>query len=248
MKAHIKLVVIVCTAIHAAGCATNPYKANEVETKIEPKGTFMGSTIGLNEKKEIVVQTETAADVELRETRWRTYDLERIIATAHEDLTRCREELADPRIGGNGQVVEIPEIDSMRSIASVKEELGITENGSLSIVRKEMFIDKLQQERKYEQALQATAKTLTKYRTQCEREMGYARVKHGLPSKRYVGQGYYEAGRYVQTRGAEHSLDDAFRIASSESGKFQTSVIAAQADATESAEESKESESSDQEE
>lgn len=200
-------------------CASNPNKAKDIDTKLDTKGNYQGSKIGLNENKEVVVQTETAADDELRQLSWRNYDLEKKIAASSDHLTRCRNEVADPRLGGSGQVTEIPEVDSLKPMSSVKEELGLTETGGLAVVKKEMYAEILKSQRKYEESLRLTSKTVEKAKNDCDREMGYVRVKHGLPAQRYAAKGYYQNGRYVQSRAPEHNLDEAFAIASKEAAK-----------------------------
>lgn len=204
-------------------CASNPNKAKDIDTKLDTKGSYQGSKIGLNENKEVVVQTETAADDELRKLSWRNYDHEKKIAASSDQLSRCRNEIADPRLGGTGQVTEIPEVDGMKPMSSVKEELGLKENGELAVVKKEMYAEMLSSHRKYEDSLKQTSKTVAKATSDCEREMGYVRVKHGLPAQRYAAKGYYQNGRYVQTRAPEHNLDEAFAIASKEAVKAKKS-------------------------
>ena len=209
----------VLSILLVTACAGNKYKVKEVETEVQTQGTYQGAKIGLNENKEAVVQTETAADVELRQIAWKNYDLEQKIAAEHGLLTRCREEVADPRLGGSGQVTEIPDVDNMKTPANVKEELGITKGGNLSVIKKEMLVDRLESEKKYYDALSTAARTIEKHKSNCEREMGYNRVKHGLPAKRFQAVGSYVNGAYVQQRGPEHNLDDAFRIKSENESK-----------------------------
>jgi hypothetical protein len=198
-------------------CASNPNIARELDdSHLEKKGEFQGATIGLNEKKEVVIEQQTSADSELRKLAAKAYDLEVSLNSAVEQLSRCREELADPRLGGSGKVIDIPELDSLKPASQVKEEFGITKEGNLSFVRKEMFMDRLQGERKYVDVLQEQLKLTEKHSKNCSREMRQARVKNGLPAERYSGQGHYDNGRYIQTRRAEQNLDDAFAIASEE--------------------------------
>jgi len=195
---------------------SNPNKAKDIDPTIDQKGSYQGNKIGLNEDKEVVVQSEKDADQELRETGWKVYDHEQKLKTDHEGLTRCREELADPRLGGSGTMAEIPEIDDMKETNEIREEMGITPKGELKIVKKEMYKEKLDATRKYREKLEAMSKVISKHKTTCDREYSYARVKAGLPAKRFESKGYFENGRYVQTRAPERTLDDAFKIASQE--------------------------------
>lgn len=202
----------------AAGCS-NPNKVEELDPTINQKGTFQGAKVGVTKDDEAVVQTEKEADQELRETDWGVYDLEQKLKTDHEGLTKCREELADPRLGGNGEVAEIPDIDNMKPTTEVREEMGLTPKGELKIIKKEGLMDKLSAARKYKEKLDAMVKTVKKHRTTCEREYSAARVRAGLPAKRYESVGRHQGGTYVQERAPERNLDDAFRIASEEASK-----------------------------
>ena len=210
---------LLASALVLPACA-NPYKVKELDdSKLEKKGEFQGATIGVNEDREVVIEKKTEADSELRTLAAASYDLEVKLAHQHDELTRCREELADPRLGGTGSMVEIPEIDQLKPASEVKEEFGITREGKLSFVRKEMFLDRLQGQRKYDENLRGQLRLTEKHARDCARDMRVARVKAGLPGERYQGQGRYENGRYVQTRRSEKNLDDAFAIASEEASK-----------------------------
>jgi hypothetical protein len=212
-----KTTLVLILTVFAASCASNPNKAKEIDTAMEEKGQYQGSKIGMNEDKEVVVQTEKAVDQELREESWKAADLEAKLKSDHDLLTRCRDEVADPRLGGSGTVTEIPEIDNMKPTNEVREEMGITPSGELKFVKKEMFMERLQSVRKYKDHLESMIKLVKKSRADCEREMGAARVKAGLPAKRYQAKGFFKEGQYIKTRDAEHSLDDAFEIKAKES-------------------------------
>ena len=214
---------LLASALILTSCA-NPYKVKELDdSKLEKKGEFQGATIGVNEDREVVIEKKTEADSELRKLAAASYDLEVKLAHQHDELTRCREELADARLGGTGRMVEIPEIDQLKPATEVKEEFGITREGKLSFVRKEMFLDRLQGQRKYNENLSEQLRLTEKHARDCSRDMRAARVKAGLPGERYQGQGHYENGRYIQTRRAERNLDDAFAIASEEAAKASAS-------------------------
>jgi hypothetical protein len=223
-----QILLFIAAAVTLSACA-NPYKVRELdESKLEKKGEIQGAVIGINENREVVIEQKSDADSELRKLGATAYDLEVRLARSHEDLSRCREELSDPRLGGSGRIVEIPEIDQLKPAGEVKEEFGITKEGKLSFVRKEMFLDRLQGQRKYNDTLREQLKLMEKHQRDCARDMRAARVKNGLPGERYSGQGQYVNGRYVQTRRAEKNLDDAFAIASEEAAKASTSKSSAE--------------------
>jgi hypothetical protein len=208
-----------------AACSSNPLnKAKDLkEEPLEKKGEYKGATIGVTEDRDVVIRKESTAEDELRKLAAEAYELELQLTSDHDLLTRCREELADPRLGGNGKVVEIPEIEKLRPIGEVKEEFGITSEGKLSFVRKELFGDHVSGERKYIAALKDQIKHTSKHRKNCEREMRPARVKAGLPAERFSGKGHYKNGKYIQTRRSEQNLDDAFAIQSEEAAAGQKS-------------------------
>ena len=211
-----------------SACSSNPHIAKDLEdSKIEKKGEFQGATIGLNSNKEVVIEKKTPAESELRALAAKAYDLEVSLASETEQLSRCREELADSRLGGSGKVVEIPEVDNLKPTSQIQEEFGITKEGNLSFVRKEMFLDRLQGERKYVDSLKEQLKLSEKHRKTCMRDLRQARVRSGLPAERYSGQGHYENGKYIQTRRAEQNLDDAFAISSEEAARAGKSAPAA---------------------
>jgi hypothetical protein len=210
------LMVLALLLVNA--CSSNPLnKAKDLnEEPLDKKGEFKGATIGVAENRDVVIRQESSAESELRKLAAEAYELELQLTSDFDALTRCREELADPRLGGSGKVVEIPEIEMIRPIGEVKEEFGITSEGKLSFVKKELFGDRVAGERKYIGTLKEQIKLTSKHKRTCDREMRQARVKAGLPGERYTGKGYYKNGKYIQTRRAEQNLDDAFAIQSEE--------------------------------
>lgn len=195
------------------GC-TSDYEVKEVDTKLEVKDSIDGSKVGINENDEVVVQTETDASDELRTQKWVNSRLEDDLNHDYAELEQCREDLADPRLGGTGSVTDIPEIDNLKGMSEVKEEFGLTEDGSLKVVKKEYFLDLLKKERKYEKTLRSMTKVIKKHKESCQRRMGAERTKAGLPAKRYQASGYFtDDGTWIGTDKAENNLDDAFERA-----------------------------------
>jgi hypothetical protein len=196
-----------------ASCSSSKYKVKDIDTKLDVKANMQGSKIGLDEQKQAIIKTEKSTEAELQKQQWTNYDMEKQLANEHAQLTRCRTELADPRLGGTGQVVEIPEIDNMKKAASIKEEIGLDEQGNLKVVKREYYLDRLDRERKYNETLKSMLQIVAKNKATCDREMGYARAKHGLPSERYKAIGHYDnKGTWIMDSPAENSLDDAFKI------------------------------------
>jgi len=215
-----KVFFLVIFSILGFSCTSSDKKITEIDTKLDQKGSVDGKRIGLNDEGEAIIQEEVDADDELRRQQWANNRIYENLENDHHDLNHCRNDLADPRLGGSGEVQPIPEIDSMKSLDSIKEDFGLSEDGGLKVVRKEFYVDRLKKERKYEVSLLKTQKIVKKHLAECERKMGYARTKHGLPAKRYTAKGYFDqSGTWIQVRKAELTLDDAFEIRAKDQSK-----------------------------
>lgn len=205
---------VILMAVIATGCVTNP---NEVKTlsnhSLEVKGSVNGAKLGIDDKKEIVIQEEDYADSELRIQESANSKLQSDLNHESYMLKRCRMDLSHPLLGGDSKIPEIPEIDGMRDTEEVKEELGLNESGELKVVKKTYFVERLKSARKYERALRKMLKVTEKHREECEYKMAIARHKAGLPAERYQAEGYFlPNGAWVQTRKGEQSLTDALEI------------------------------------
>lgn len=196
-----------------SGCSSQQVK--KIDTEVDAiKGNTSSGLLALKDGKAII-QKETNADDELRVQQFHNNDLENEVNDHYYELKRCRKELSDSRLGGNGQVTPLPEIDNMKTPDAIKEEFGLNkDNGNLVFVKREEFLQKLNNERNYETSLKAMLKVLKPMRDKCELEEGQARVKAGLPAGRY--QGVIEISKegniskVIQKH--ENSLDDAFEI------------------------------------
>ncbi len=204
---------LLVTAVMAICACSSKYVAKDVESKMDVRGNVDGAEIGLDGKKQIIIQKQATIEAELKQQQFRNYELERKLTASRDELNQCRTELADSRLGGSGKVTEIPDVDQMKTAGDVKEETGITENGELKVVKREFYADRLASERRYEQTMSDMLRTVTKFNQTCQREMGFARVKAGLPSERYQPIGHFAPdGKWALERKGEKTLDDAFEI------------------------------------
>lgn len=192
------------------GCASN--KIKQLDTEIVVKGQTSNGVVGL-QNDYAVIQEKNPADEELRIQQWRNYQVENDLNHEYYMTEWCYSDLADPRLGGNGDVAEAPDMSKLKSVPQIKEELGL-EGEKLVVVKTYSFADKLKVEREYEQSMNTMLKEVKKTRASCERKMGVARVKAGLPAKRQQGQITVTSSGQVKEVLKEHenSLDDAFRI------------------------------------
>lgn len=194
------------------GCSGNKNVVKDVDDKMEVYGQNDGAQIGLDTKKQIIIQKETSAEAELKVQQLNNYDTERRLFDRRAELLQCRQEIADPRLQGNGEVREIPEVDNMKGLPEVREEIGMTSQG-LNVVKREMFLERLDVERRYEKTMLEMISTLKRFSGACQNELRAARVKAGLPATRYSGTGHFDGqGNWVVERHAELTLDDAFHI------------------------------------
>ena len=209
MKRHLFLACLLLAL--APACSSN--KVKPVNDNLDVKGKMGSQEIGLTDDKEAVIQDSVAVDDELRGLSWKNYEAERKLGSERDQLIACRTDLADPRLGGNKKLEPIPELEMSKDLGKVQEQLGLNDNGQLKVVKKQNIEERLAKEKQYNESLNRMLTVVSQNRVECERELGYVRVDHGLPSERYPAQGYYgPQGNYIVTRPAERSLDDAFRI------------------------------------
>lgn len=210
-----KILILIALMV-LVGCSGN--KVKEVDTDLVVKGTSSLGDIGITNDKMVVIQKKTNADDELRRQQWTNNKLEDQVRIEWLVLKSCREDMADPRLGGNGEITTMLEIDNMKQPVEIKEEFGLTKDGSLQFVAKEDFLKRIQAERSYEETLNKMLKTITSTKEVCERKMGIARMKAGLPSQRIQGVAIVNAQGKIEKviRKNENSLDDAFEIVKEE--------------------------------
>ena len=207
-----KKIILTLSIVLLSACASKE-KVQNVDTALDKKGVINNGIIGLNDEGVAIIQKENAADQELRGLIWLNNQREMDLNHESYNLERCREEIADPRLGGSGDVVEIPEIDNMKPTYEIKKQLGLV-NGNLVYVTKESFQQRMAAEESYGSAMDNITKQIKKHRRSCEIKMGIARRKAGLPSSRYQGNISVTSDGKVDRVLAphEHNLDDAFRI------------------------------------
>lgn len=206
-----KFNTLIAFALITSSCASKQLKP--VEENLDIKAQVGDKEIGLNESEEAIVQESVPVEDELRKLTWINYETERKLKTERENLISCRTELADPRLSGNQKMDPIPELEISEDLSKVQQKLGITQSGRIKVIRKEFLVDRLEKETQYKNSLDSLLKVIAQHGMDCSRELGYVRVKHGLPSTRYPAEGYFGSkGNFIVTRPAENNLDDAFRI------------------------------------
>lgn len=200
-------------SLFVVGCASE-HKMKEVSAPLEVKGQISSNEmIGLNGSGEAIIQTKEKADQELRSWIWQNNNDEQEVSSTWYELKRCREESSDVRLGGSGEVVELPEIDNMKPTVEVKEQLGLI-NREMIVVKESYFKDRLASERQYNETLTKMMKTIKKHKTKCDYALSQKRVKAGLPSERTQGKFLISPDGKLEAVVQKHekNLDDAFEM------------------------------------
>lgn len=186
-------------ALIMSSCTTTKYVVKEIDTSIEVKGQVGDQKLGLNDDGQAILQEEVHASQELSVQRGANAMLQDELDMEYYELKDCREKMADPAIGGSGKVKDLPEIDNLKEPSEMREEFGSNADGDLKIVKRELFEQRLKKERKYMKTLRMMIKITTKHNELCQRELGYARSRHGLP-KSDIKPGHFTSdGTWVQT-------------------------------------------------
>jgi hypothetical protein len=129
------------------------------------------------------------------------------------ELKSCRQQRADKRLGGDGRVAKIPDVDGMRPAYEVREQLGLDKDGDLSVLQEQGFEERLKAERQYEQTLHTMSKTVENHLEECSLELADARRGAGLPGEKTASQGYFDPqGIWIETKRGAKSIDDEFEI------------------------------------
>lgn len=183
-------------------------------------GTSDGSKITLNEKKQAVIVSDLYVEQVLASAEMAHDSLQYYVERELFQLKQCKIDLADTRLGGSGEVEPVPQMRDFSGHVGIEEEMGLTADGELKIVRKEFLNQRLialkQANKTLEKVLDETKESVE----QCHHKLGKARLAHGLPSHPYQAKGYYtQDGVFVENRTAERNIDDAFEMAAESAGK-----------------------------
>ncbi|MBC7533800.1 MAG: hypothetical protein H7318_19710 [Oligoflexus sp.] len=201
-------------------CATNPEKVHDVDTKLDVKGNIGDSKIGINDKNEAIIQQEHQAQDELTMQDAVNMRLQDDANHYEGELKECLTYIADKRLGGNGTIPEIPDVSNLKTDDDITEDMGTDKDGTLKIVKKSSFRQRLIHARSYEKSLRAITKLLKKQDEQCEMNLELARNKVGLPGKKTAAEGYFnKEGKWVETKRGETNVNDAFEIQANNASK-----------------------------
>ncbi|MEY3903997.1 MAG: hypothetical protein RL189_3303 [Pseudomonadota bacterium] len=196
-----------------SGCASKKYGDEKIQTQLETSGKNKSDKMGFDKDRNLVIQDKSTATDELIIQKHVNEKLQADLQNEFQLLKRCRTEVADVRLGGNGELAAMPEIDGIKNDPNYKETVGIDESGELVFVRQENFEDRIKAEKQFEKSVRRLSKVVGSNREQCEMRLRKARVEHGLPAERTPAITRYEGGQVIIVRPAERNLDDAFQFA-----------------------------------
>lgn len=210
MKYVLLLFFIIISTIQ---CTSTEHVVEELDDDLEVKSKSGDKAIGLNDDGQAVIQEESSAAEELKMQQLINDELEADLEQVHHEVKRCRQDLADPRLGGDGDYKQMTEIDGIKEKTELKEKFGLDDGDNLKFVKRELYAERLKNERKYEKSVRKLVKMLKTQNEKCQIQMRTARTKAGLPAERYKAEGYFDDnGTWVETRKAEKTIDDAFEI------------------------------------
>ena len=156
-----KVVISIAAALVLSSCASNPHKAEKIETEMEKQNTISGNeAVGVKDGN-LVVQKKVRMNEELRRIQNRVYGLEdRVYGNRkygskglYGSLKDCRRQLVSREMGGDGKLMWTEPIDRV----SDKEEefkIGIDEQDKIVGISEEFLKDRIKRFRKYRSILQ----------------------------------------------------------------------------------------------
>lgn len=144
-----------------AACASNPNKAKSIDTAMNHTGSISGDTeVGVKDGN-MVVQKKVMMNEEMRRLQYEVYELEdRVYGNRkygslglYGVLKTCRQDLSDPRSGGDGKLMWTEPMDRVTD----KEDdyqMGLDEKDKLVGVSEEFLKDRIARFTEYKKVLQ----------------------------------------------------------------------------------------------
>lgn len=174
-------IVMIATIWFTACASPAPHSVMELtdeKTETKGKGADLGSKITLNEKNQVQIEVENSVEFELQVQDLRNSHLQDEIVGELFNLKACRVSMADPALGGSGEVAALPDIDTGRvgyrdGEQAFTEEMGLSKDGDLKIVRKQFLDERLKAERKWTAETEKKIKAIKPMREECERKLNY---------------------------------------------------------------------------
>jgi hypothetical protein len=153
------LILSLMSALLMVACASNPNKAQKIDTDLQKSSVVTGDTkVGVKDGN-MIVQKKVAMNEELRRLQYEVYELEdRVYGSKYGAkglygaLKACREETVSKKNGGDGKLVWTEPADRV----TAKEDdfnIGVDEHDKLVGVSEEFLKDRLARFSKYRTTL-----------------------------------------------------------------------------------------------
>ena len=163
--------IVVFLALFVVACST-PHRVKDLDdTEFQIKGESRNGSIGLNGKDQVVIKNERSVTLELQVQDLVNGRLRDKAESALYALKTCRRSLVDPTLGGTGRVSPLPDVDELRPIVEIREEMGLDKDGSLKIVSEEFLDARLTAERQYERELRKILAVAEQHGEDCASEL-----------------------------------------------------------------------------
>jgi hypothetical protein len=136
-----------------SACASNPNKAEKIETKIENTEEIgAGRSLGVNQNKEMITQKKVKLSEYLRTLQYEVYGLEKTIYGDDETgnkgkwgvLEDCRMTLNSAQMDGNGTYFKMPEKARLTVGDGMVQKIGLDENNQLVGISEDYLKNRIQ--------------------------------------------------------------------------------------------------------
>ncbi len=153
------LFMIAVASLGLASCASNPHKAEKIETKMEKEQDLIDEKIGVKDGN-LVVQKKVEMNEELRRLQNEVYELEdRVYGNRkygskglYGTLKECRIEQTSKKLGGDGKLMWT---EPLERVTDKEDEwkVGIDEKDKIVGVSEEFLKDRIDRFKKYKGVL-----------------------------------------------------------------------------------------------
>lgn len=154
------LVCSLAASLLLPACATNPNKAEKLDTEIQKKEDMGGgTTIGLNEKDEMVMQKKIRLADYVRQLQFEVYGLEDNIYGGDESgnkglwgvLEDCQTKENSSEMGGEGTYVKMPEKARLTDREDQFQKIGLDEKKNLVAISTDYLKDRIRRFENYKE-------------------------------------------------------------------------------------------------
>ena len=148
------LTVMILNSTQYTGCQTaGPTGPKELDLSLQVKGQVGESKLGLK-NGEVILQEESDAADELRIQEYVNANLFEKLSRDHYDLKQCIRALSLP----TGHLGQVPSLDGLKTDPTRSEEFGLSKDGSLTVVKRGLYSERLVAARQFEVTIRKVAK------------------------------------------------------------------------------------------